>query len=448
MVAANELSRRAMATEDGLTNKTEFSAETMQVSAIAFARAEMEGAILVAKKFPRNEDDARQKLMRSCARPRFAEEVTYAYKRGQQQVTGLSVYFAREAARLWGNIRYGYYVVRDDDDERHIRCWAWDVETNAKVEFDDTFRKLVQRKDRSGGATVWVRPDERDLRELTGNRAARVVRNAILALLPEDLKSECEERAIRTTQNAAAEDPDAARKRVVDSFGLLNIPASEIDRYLGHKLAMATPAELADLRRIWKALNEGSATWAEFAPPDAGVGSENGTARGSGSGPVTPEALKNGKATSGARRGAQHSDDAMAGLSQGIKEATTPAAVRAVLDRAEIALHRDKVISEAQFSALESAAADRLDDLQPASSAPPPATASTASATDGYTPPDFDGLVKMAKKLSSAAAIEQFVESVAFHVEAGGLSGEQANKLASLVECQKAIVAGEKGGKK
>lgn len=79
---------------------------------------------------------------------------------------------------------------------------------------------------------------------------------------------------------------------------------------------------------------------------------------------------------------------------------------------------------------------------------PPAPATEPASATDGYTPPDFDGLVKAAKRLSSAPAIEQFVESVACHVEAGGLTVEQANKLAGLVEIQKAIVAGEKGGKK
>lgn len=289
MVAANEMIRSGRTSENGLSTVTESSAETMQASSIALARAEMEGSIVVAKKFPRNEDDARQRLMRSCERPRFADEVTYNYPRGGERIIGLSIYFAREAARLWGNIRYGYYIVRDDDQDRHIRCWAWDIETNTKVELDDTFRKLVQRKDRKTGKTTWMTPDERDLRELTGNRAARVVRNCILALLPEDLKAECEERSQLTLNTVGAQDPDAARKKIVDGFGRLNIPVAEIERYLGNKLAVATPKQLADLRQVWKALQEGNATWADYAP----------AAEPPASGPVSADSLTGGRATTG-----------------------------------------------------------------------------------------------------------------------------------------------------
>lgn len=314
MVAATGELVRNGSVETGLSTTVAQSTETMQASAIAFARAEMEGAILVAKKFPRNEDDARQKLLRSCSRPRFADEVTYNYPRGKQRVIGLSIYFAREAARLWGNIRYGFYVVRDDEDERHVRCWAWDVETNAKVEMDDTFRKLVQRKDDRTGKTSWIVPDERDLRELTGNRAAKAVRNCILALLPEDLKAECEEKAEATLKNEGATDPDAMRKKIVDGFGMLNIPVSELERYLGHKLAVATPAELAELRQMWKSLQEGQSTWADYAPAMTGGGDGAATPTGNGTGPVTSDSLKGGKATAG-RRGAttKPAPDAMSG---------------------------------------------------------------------------------------------------------------------------------------
>lgn len=317
MVAQGELVRGG-SVETGLSTTVQQSTETMQASAIAFARAEMEGAILVAKKFPRNEDEARQKLMRSCSRPRFADEVTYEYPRGGQTVVGLSIYFAREAARLWGNVRYGFYVVRDDEEERHMRCWAWDVETNTKVEMDDTFRKLVQRKGRNG-RTEWVVPDERDLRELTGNRAARVVRNCILALLPEDLKAECEEKAAATLRKEGAADPDALRKKIVDGFGSLNIPVSEIERYLGHKLAVATPAELASLRQVWKSLQEGNSTWADYAPAESGQGDGAGVGTGSGTGPVTPEALRGAKATSG-RRGSTATRPAPGPLAGGRSE--------------------------------------------------------------------------------------------------------------------------------
>lgn len=439
MPASTELVRGARV-ESGLSQQVEHSTETMQASATAYARAEMEGAILVAKKFPRNEDDARQKLMRSCGRPRFADEVSYRYPRGQQEVIGLSVYFAREAARLWGNIRYGYYVVRDDEDERHIRCWAWDVETNTKVEFDDTFRKLVQRKQR-GGNTLWVKPDERDLRELTGNRAARVYRNCILALLPEDLQTECQELAERTRQQQGAEDPDAARKKVVDAFGKLNIPVSEIERYLGHKLAVATPKELADLRAVWKSLHEGNSTWADYAPPEtSGVGAGNGTGagHGSGTGPVSPESLTKGRTTHGPRHTAPFPGTgsgkpsqpvgAFEGLSEAIEESRTLAALDNAIGSVNRAFH-DGALTEDEHAELGQLAARRRSELQPVDAA------------------EFDRLKKVVQHAATEAEVGYAVEDVAKASAAGRLSADQQESLTNLIEVQTAVVKGEQAEK-
>jgi len=74
-------------------------------------------------------------------------------------------------------------VVSLTDEHVHIRGFAIDLETNASTEYEDQFKRLVQRKGRDG-ETHWVQPDERDLRELIGRRGAILVRNAILSYTP------------------------------------------------------------------------------------------------------------------------------------------------------------------------------------------------------------------------------------------------------------------------
>src|SRR5262249_52625590 len=139
--------------ETALATRDEFSMELAPSAAVEAARQEVQAAVIVAKRFPRNEDAAFQQLMKSCARPTFAGDVTYSFPRGGSTVTGPTVYLAREFARLWGNIRHGCDVVAEDEEERTIRAWAWDLQTNVKVSHDVTFKKLIQRKDKRSGET-------------------------------------------------------------------------------------------------------------------------------------------------------------------------------------------------------------------------------------------------------------------------------------------------------
>ena len=179
---------------------------------------EVQGAIIVAQRFPRNEDEARVKLLRACKRPTFAENAEYEFPRGGNDVSGPSVQLAREAARVWGNIQYGFEIVSEDEVWRSIRAYAWDVETNSKPFQEDRFKKLIQRRNKETRVTEWVKPDERDLRELTNRRAAICYRNCILQIIPSDLIQEAIDESRSTLRNRAAADPDGERKRILDAF--------------------------------------------------------------------------------------------------------------------------------------------------------------------------------------------------------------------------------------
>lgn len=248
--------------------------ETNTAGAVARAQQEIQAAIVVARNFPRNEDEARAKLLKSCKRPEFAEDAQYSFKRGSKMekgqwvdnyVTGPSVYLAREAARLWGNVRYGFEIVRDDADSRQIRCFAWDMESNTQPIQEAVFRKLIWRKNKkeeSGGN--WVEPDERDLRELTNRYAAIGYRNCILEILPSDLISEACRASDHTLKDNAAKDPDGERKRVVDAFAEINVMPSRLDQILGHPLAESSPEEITRLRGIYKSIRDGNSTLQDY----------------------------------------------------------------------------------------------------------------------------------------------------------------------------------------
>lgn len=234
--------------------------------AAAEKQYEIQSAIIIARRFPRNEADCFQRLMKACGRPSFAEDATYNFPRGDAEVSGPSVNLAREAARVWGNIRFGLYVVRDDNDSRLIRAWAWDVETNTKIELEDDFKKLIQRKKKGGkpGETVWLEPDERDLRELTNRRGAIILRNALLQVLPKDLIEDALFTCQKALTQSAAEDPESVRKRLLVDFGTINVTVEQLERRLGHPFAQSTPKELAELRAIFKSIADGNSKWSEY----------------------------------------------------------------------------------------------------------------------------------------------------------------------------------------
>jgi len=249
-----------------LATREEQTGELAIASANAQAQHEIQSAIIIAQRFRRNEDLAYAKLMKAASRPAFAEEALYSFPRGDATVEGPSVNMAREAARVWGNIRYGVSIIRDDDETRHIQAWAWDVETNTKATAEDNFKKLVFRKNKG-----WIVPDERDLRELTNRRGAIALRNCLLNLIPKDVIEDAVEAVKKTMQSGAKADPDVARKKIVTAFSAIGISPEDLEKKLGHTIAQCTADEVSELRGIYKSIADGNSKWGEYLPKDGPV---------------------------------------------------------------------------------------------------------------------------------------------------------------------------------
>lgn len=249
-----------------MTDTQDMSAELAMVSSdeagnqslAAREQADIQSALIVAKRFPRNEDEAFAKLLKASKRSSFAANARYAFPRGGATVTGPSVNLAREAARMWGNIRYGINVLPSSDDAYHIEAWALDVETNTRTSAQDRFAKKIYRK--RGG---WQKTeDERDLRELLNRRGALAVRNCLLQLLPRDLiedaLSACAETDRKAAQGDLKKDPTTVRRGLIGAFGEFGVTVEMLETFLGHSMEELNAEEVTNLRGVYKSMRDGN----------------------------------------------------------------------------------------------------------------------------------------------------------------------------------------------
>jgi len=229
----------------------------LQVSTrVATAQQEIQAAVIVAKKFPRDHDVFFEKLTKACQRKTLADIATYKFPVGGKLIKGQSVNLARVAAQLWGNIRWGIEILRNNEDYIAIKGWAWDMESNNKAAYEGDFRKLIYRK--KGG---WKKPDERELRMLVSKEGQILVRNSLLHIMPTDMLEDavavCEK-----TLKQSMKDPDGEKKRLILEFQKFGVTVKTLKEHIGYE--SWGPDELVELGQILNALKDGVAKVSDF----------------------------------------------------------------------------------------------------------------------------------------------------------------------------------------
>jgi hypothetical protein len=235
------------------------AADAAGMSVVAREEAEIKAAIVSAKKFPRDEMDSYSKMLKTFSRASLAKDAKYSFPRGGKKVEGPSAPATREMARCWGNIRHGIRVVSIDDDYVHIKGYAIDLETNTSAEAEDKFKRLIFRKGKG-----WIKPDERDLRELINRRGAIAVRNCILQILPDhvvdDVMQEANATSIKHAKGELEKNREDVLKSLVVAFDEFGITSEIIEAKLGHDLKSISPEELTELRGVYKSIKDGNTT--------------------------------------------------------------------------------------------------------------------------------------------------------------------------------------------
>lgn len=213
---------------------------------------EVEGAMIVAKKFPRDEFACIDRIKRSFQRQRLAEAAEYEFPRGGQKIVGASVHALRAIKSAWGNIQSGWVEIERKDGTSTVIAYAMDLETNARAEV--TFQVKHIRDTKSGPRQL---REERDIYEHVANMAARRERKCLEDIIPADVIDEAIDQA-RATMRGNVKEPLADRvRKMVAAFGELGVTIDMIERRLGHKLTAVSENQFSGLRRVYQSLRDG-----------------------------------------------------------------------------------------------------------------------------------------------------------------------------------------------
>lgn len=258
------------------SNQALATMETAGTAMAAQAKAVVEARFTVALRFPRNDDEVRQRLIKECKRPSFAGVAIFSKPVGGKKIEGPSIRFVEAALRISKNIDVQTPTIYDDREKRIVRVIVMDMESNTAYTQDLMIEKTVERKQlkqgevaissrlNSYGDTVHlVEANEDQLLVKQGALVSKAIRTSGQRLLPGDLVDEAMYMCRLTMKNADAQDPDAARNRVFDFFAELGVSLPDLIKWLGHEGKTLTTKELAELRAIAQSIKDGESTWRE-----------------------------------------------------------------------------------------------------------------------------------------------------------------------------------------
>lgn len=226
--------------------------------------AEVQGAIAIAKRFPRDQVQAMDHILQACTRPSLAASALYSYSRGGSDVTGPSIRLAETLAQCWGNIHIGIRELEQRDGESTVEAFAWDAETNVRQ-----VKVFQVRHERHTRAGVKHLTDPRDIYELVANQGARRLRACILGVIPGDVTEAAIRQCEATLKTRIEVTPELIRS-LVEKFSEFGVTQELIERRIRRRMDALTPALVVQLGKVYTSLNDGMSApsdWFEVAPP-------------------------------------------------------------------------------------------------------------------------------------------------------------------------------------
>jgi hypothetical protein len=213
--------------------------------------AEVQAAMMLAKRFPRDEKSAMDKIMVACQREGLASTAIYQYARGGQDISGPSIRLAETIARCWGNIHFGLREIEQRDGESTVEAYAIDLETNTRAQ--RVFQAKHVRSRRSGNEDLI---DPRDIYELVANQGSRRTRACILALIPGDIIESAVDECNKTLKVKADLNPDRIKK-MLTAFSEFGVEKSQIEKRIQRSLDAMTAAQFVYMTKIYTSLKDG-----------------------------------------------------------------------------------------------------------------------------------------------------------------------------------------------
>ena len=214
---------------------------------------EVQGQIVMAKKFPRNEVQSFNRIVQACQRRSLAEKAEYEYPRGGQKVTGPSIRLAEVAAQNWGNIDFGIIELEQRNGESQVMAYAWDLETNTRQ--TKIFSVPHIRSTKKGNVPL---SDPRDIYELVANQGARRMRACILGIIPGDVIEAAVEQCHKTLEGAEKKPlKDVIREVSLYFQRDFNVPVEALEKYIGCRSEAFSMNDCIRLRKVYNSLKDG-----------------------------------------------------------------------------------------------------------------------------------------------------------------------------------------------
>lgn len=223
------------------------------------AIAEAQGKLIMAKRFPRNYTESYTKAMEACQRKGFAEKAFFSYPRAGQTVTGVTIRFAEELARVYGNLDYGIKEMSHEEGKSEMQAYCWDLETNTISSQNFTVEHIMETKQGNRKLT-----SQRDIYERTANDGARRLRSRILAILPPDLVEDCINECKKTLAGKNGVPLIDKIKNMVTGFTKLGVTKEMLEQRLKHTVETVNEEELTEYIGIYNGLKQKETTISDW----------------------------------------------------------------------------------------------------------------------------------------------------------------------------------------
>lgn len=225
--------------------------------------AEVQAAMAIAKRFPRDPREAMDRILNACTRPTLAEKALYSYSRGGTDITGPSIRLAEAMAQAWGNMQFGIRELSQENGTSTVEAYAWDIETNTRQ--SKVFQVSHIRHTRQGSKVL---TDPRDVYENVANNGARRLRACILGVIPGDVTEAAQAQCEETLHANADTTPEGLRK-VLAAFEAFGITKEQIEKRIQSRMEAIRPAQVVHLKKVYVSLRDGMSKPEDWFEPVA-----------------------------------------------------------------------------------------------------------------------------------------------------------------------------------
>jgi len=217
----------------------------------ARAIAEVQASMLLARRFPRDENKAMERIESSCSRLSLAQKATYVYTRGGEEISGPTIRLAEAVVQGWGNMRAGVEELSRDYSEGISVCRAYAVDQETGTGDEKKFFVRHWREIR--GSKGYRVESDRDIRELVANYGARSKRACIEAVVPKHVFEDAVDWCELTLHDNVRTDAEALES-MLKKFSALGVEQVHIEERINRALAEILPAQMIKLHKIYNSL--------------------------------------------------------------------------------------------------------------------------------------------------------------------------------------------------